>query len=168
MNRTDSNTSLVNQALAWLDRMCIPYNDISLTDFWSFEYKGVTMHIPKDCGYTEIGFYAPAIITTDDDDEDESTFKHIFDFAAEFAKDAFAEVSVEYCSGGLCLVSQWWECKGRNKLYKYRFVEMIESVCKLQSDVQFALEAAELALFNPPKEVVEEIFKDINTIEVND
>lgn len=166
MNRQNSNPSLVCQALTWLGRMSISYNDKGPTDFWSFTYNGSTIHIPKECGDNEIGFYMPVIIVTDAD-TDEKTFKLIFDFAFDFAKDTFAEANVEYCSKGLCLVSKWWGYKGRNKLYKYRFLEMLDTVCRLQAEIQFALEMAGQALFNPPKEIVEDIFKDSNSAECN-
>lgn len=49
--------SLLSQALAWLDNMHIPYSDDCPPDFWSFEYKGLDIHLPKDCEYNELGLY---------------------------------------------------------------------------------------------------------------
>ncbi len=45
-----------------------------------------------------------------------------------------------------------------NKLYKHNFVEMLESIRRLQIDFHLALKGAEQTLFYPPKEVMEEVF----------
>lgn len=162
--------SLLSQALAWLDNMHIPYSDDCPPDFWSFEYKGLDIHLPKDCEYNELGLYGMDFIQPEYDDKDESTYKLIFDFAEQFAKDTFLKNGdVEYCSEGLYLVYSWWGVRGnRNKLFKYRFVEMLETIHKLQIEFHYALKGAEQALFYPPQEVMDDIFRNIDTHDNNE
>ena len=158
--KTSDHPTLLSQALAWLDNMRIPYQDKAPEGFYTFEYKGFDIHLTKDCEDNQLGFYGMVFILPEDDDKDESTYSLIYKFAERFAKDTFLkDGEVEYCSDGLCLVYNWWEMNGSsNKLYKHNFVEMLESIRRLQIDFHLALKGAEQTLFYPPKEVMEEVF----------
>lgn len=167
--KTSDHPTLLSQALAWLDNMRIPYQDKAPEGFYSFEYKGFDIHLTKDCEDNQLGFYGMVFILPEDDDKDESTYTLIYKFAEQFAKDTFLkDGEVEYCSDGLCLVYNWWEMNGSsNKLYKHNFVEMLESIRQLQIDFHLALKGAEQTLFYPPKEVMEEVLRDIDTSDTN-
>lgn len=143
--------SLLSLALAWLDKMHIPYHDDGPPDFWAFEYKGFDFLLSQTCEHNEIGIFSIAFITPDGEAlKDEQSRKLIFDFAKLYLNDNYPhEGDAMYISDGLCFVYNYWEvAEGhRIKLYKKQFVEMLESFLNFYILFKETLKRSERFLF---------------------
>jgi len=126
--------------------------------------------IPNDCEDREIGFQAPDFI---DDDDDEEIQKMVFDFAVTLVENEpdFENADIVYCDKGLGYISKWYGMRNERykpRLFKKRFVEMLEDIHDLQIKFLMATKLANEALFNPPAEVLREVLGETDKSEDNE
>lgn len=146
---------IVGQAIDWVKKMGLPCRYLKDGDWWEIFYKKTYILIPNDVEDNEIGFITCAIAKGEPDEE---ICKMVFDFAVTTSKDELKDCDVMYIANGLCQVSQWWQTGGRLKLYKCRLIEKLDELLKMQQTFWIHLSLAYDALFNPPKEILDEIF----------
>lgn len=159
--------SPVRQALNWLDRMGIAYRYIPDALLWEFVYDGLYMLLMNDCNDNEFGLYAPVLITDTDDEEVQKmvyecsvpSIEHVLSSNCDFG----------YHGEGLCHVAQWWGVEGKNPvLTKKAFVEKLKEMHKYQIEMHFILQGTYEGMFNPPEDVMQEVFKNINATETDE
>lgn len=151
----DKIPALVGQALEWIRKMGLPCRYLKDDDWWEILYKNVYVLIPNYVADDEIGFITCALAKGQPDDE---VCRMVYDFAMKTSEGELSDCEVDYIENGLCQVSQWWLLKGRQKLYKYRLKEKLDELLKRQWTLMIHLYMAYEALFNPPAEVLKEIF----------
>ena len=168
MERDEHIPQIVNQALAWLDNMNIEYQYFEDGDFWNFRYKGLTIDLINSVDDNILAIYAPCLVLDENYDiiEDDKICRMTYDMALRMAKDDKLDCDLDYYGNGLAMVSQWWEfTRPRKKLYKYKFIEHLKIISDLHNKFQFLLDLSYNAMFNPPKEVVEEVFRNAGIID---
>lgn len=168
MKQDEHIPCIVNQALAWLDNMNIEYQYFEDGDFWNFRYKGLTIDLLNSVEDNILAIYAPCILFNENYDtiEDDGICQMTYDMAVRMAKDDNLDCDLDYYGNGLAMVSQWWEFAGsRKKLYKYKFIEHLKIISDLQKKFQFLLDLSYNAMFNPPKEVMEEVLRKAGIID---
>lgn len=156
--------STVGQALAWLDKMKIAYRYIPESELWEFVYDGLYMLLMNDCKDNEFGLYAPVLITDTDDEEIQ---KMVYDCSVPTIEQELSpNCDFGYHGEGLCHVAQWWGIQSKNpRLTKKFFVEKLKEMHDFQIKLHFILHCTYEGMFNPPAEVLQEIFKNINAAE---
>ncbi len=159
--------STVGQALAWLDKMKIAYRYIPESELWEFVYDGLYMLLMNECEDNEFGLYAPVLITDSDDMEIQ---KMVYDCSVPTIEQELSpNCNFGYHGEGLCHVAQWWVIQSKNpRLTKKVFVEKLKEMHDFQIKLHFILHCTYEGMFNPPAEVLQEIFKNINAAEPNE
>lgn len=159
--------AVVKQALAWLDKMEIEYRYIPDAQFWEFVYDGLYLLLMNDCADNEIGIYAPVLIT---DSEDEEIRKMVYECSEPVIKMEFtSNYDCGYDGGGVCHVAQWWGSKcEKPSLSKKVFVGQLKEMHDCQLKLHFILHCTYEGMFNPPREVMEEIFSNIKNEEIDE
>ena len=159
--------STVGQALAWLDNMKIAYRYIPESELWEFVYDGLYMLLMNECEDNEFGLYAPVLITDSDDKEIQ---KMVYDCSVPTIEQELSpNCDFGYHGEGLCHVAQWWGIQSENpRLTKKVFVEKLKEMHDFQINLHFILHCTYEGKFNPPAEVLQEIFKNINAAEPNE
>lgn len=162
---------LVSQALHWLDTMKIPYTFCEDAKMWQFNYNGIFISIPNDIDDREIGLIS--IVCYEDESNDQEIQKMVFDFAVMLVKDDsdFANVEINYMSEGFGNLSLWYGIKNpknKSRLFKKKFIEILDRISKLQLKFCLMCDAAYEALFNPPAEVLREALGGTDNTENND
>lgn len=72
-----------------------------------------------------------------------------------------------YDGKGLCHISQWWKTQSvKPHLTRKVFVEKLTEMHDQQLKLHFILHCTHECMFNPPEEVLKEIFRDHNTDEI--
>lgn len=168
MERDEHIPEIVNQALAWLDNMNIEYQYFEDGDFWNFRYKGLTIDLINSVDDNILAIYAPCLVLDENYDivEDDKICRMTYDMALRMAKDDKLDCDLDYYGNGLAMVSQWWEFTSpRKMLYKYKFIEHLKIISDLHNKFQFLLDLSYNAMFNPPKEVMEEVFHNASIID---
>ena len=134
---------LVEQALAWLEKMNIAYCYIPESEFWEFKYDGLYMFIVNapDGNFLEI--CAPVFIT------DSSHYG--------------------YDGHGMCHILQLISPQNpKSRLTKTFFVGKLKEIHELQFKLHDILHCTYEGMFNPPAEVMREILKDVHKSDEND
>lgn len=167
----DKIPTLVNCALHWLDTMKIPYKFCEEAKMWQFKYNNTFFNIPNDVDDREIGFIT--IVFYHDENEDEEIQKMVFDFAMMLVKDdpEFANVEINYMSDGFGNLSLWYGItnpKYKLRLFKKKFIEMLDHISNLQLKFCLMCDAAYEALFNPPAEVIREALGETDNSKDNE
>lgn len=159
--------NIVKQALAWLDRMKISYRYIPEAQLWEFVYDGLYLLLMNDCENNEFGIYAPMFIT---DDDDEEIRKMVYECSKPIIEMEFSDnCEVAYDGDGVCHLAQWWGFKcEKPRLTKKVFVEKLKEMHDCQLTLHLILHCTHEGMFNPPREVMEEIFKNISTDETDE
>ena len=152
--------NVVKQALAWLDKMRIAYRYLPESELWEFIYDGLYMLLMNDCKDNEFGLYAPVLITDSDDEEIQ---KMVYDCSVPSIEQEFsANCDFGYHGEGLCHVAQWWGIQSNSpRLTKKVFMEKLKEMHEYQIKMYFILHCTYEGMFNPPPEVLKEIFKDL-------
>lgn len=158
--------STVGQALAWLDKMKIAYRYVPDADLWEFVYGGLYLLLMNDCKDNEFGIYAPMLITDSDDSEIQ---KMVYECSVPTIEiELSSNCDFGYDGDGLCHIAQWWGIQSeRPRLTKKVFMEKLKETHEYQQKLHFILHCTYECMFNPPEEVMSEIFKNINTDEAN-
>lgn len=159
--------NIVRQALAWLDRMKIAYRYIPEAHLWEFVYDGLYLLLMNDCKDDEFGIYAPTFITDSDDVEIQ---KMVYECSEPVIDMEFSSnCDIGYDGDGACHVAQWWGYKSEKPRFTRKvFVEKLKEMHDCQLKLYFILHCTYEGMFNPPKEVMKEIFKDLRTDESNE
>lgn len=154
--------STVGQALAWLDKMKIAYRYISDAELWEFVYDGLYLLLMNDCKDNEFGIYAPILIT---DTVDEEIQKMVYECSVPTIEtELSSNCDFGYNDDGLCHVAQWWGCQCDNpRLTRKVFEEKLKEMHDYQLKLHFILHCTYEGMFNPPSEVMEDIFKKLKT-----
>ncbi len=162
MTLPDYTPNIVRQALDWLDRMKISYRYIPDAQLWEFVYDGLYLLLMNDCADDELVIYAPMIIT---DSEDEEICKMVYECSESVIEMEFSSnCDCGYDGDGVCHIAQWWGFKcEKPRLTKKVFVEKLKEMHDCQLKLHFILHCTYEGMFNPPREVMEEIFKNIST-----
>ena len=158
--------STVGQALAWLDKMKIAYRYVENADLWEFVYNGLYLLLMNDCKDNEFGIYAPMLITDSDDAEIQ---KMVYECSVpSIEQELSSDCDFGYDGDGLCHVAKWWGIQSEKpRLTKKVFVEKLKEMHDQQLKLHFILHCTHECMFNPPEEVMREIFKNINTDEAD-
>lgn len=156
--------SIVGQALAWLDKMKIAYGYVPDADLWEFVYDGLYMLLMNDCNDSEFWLYAPMVIT---DTDDEEIRKMVYECSVpSIEHELSSNCDFGYHGDGLCHVAQWWGIQSKNpRLTKKVFVEKLKEMHDFQVKLHFILHCTYEGMFNPPAEVMQEIFRNIKSDE---
>lgn len=159
-NTPEKVPAIVRQALNWLDRMGIAYRYIPDAQLWEFVYDGLYMLLMNDCNDNEFGLYAPVLITDTDDEEIQ---KMVYECSVpSIEQELSSNCDFGYHGEGLCHIAQWWGIESKNpRLTKKVFVEKLKEMHGFQIEMHFILHGTYEGLFNPPPEVMREIFKDL-------
>lgn len=154
----------VKQALTWLDRMKIAYRYIPESELWEFVYDGLYMLLMNDCKDNEFGLYAPMLIT---DSDDEVIQNMVYDCSVpSIEQELSSNCDFGYHGEGLCHVAQWRGSPSNNpRLTKKVFMEKLKEMHEYQIKMHLILHCTYEGLFNPPPEVLREIFKDLKYYE---
>lgn len=157
-NKPTHIPNIVGQALAWLKKMKIAYRYIPESELWEFVYDGLYMLLLNDCKDNEFGLYVPVLITDSDDEEIQ---KMVYDCSVpSIEQELSSNCDFGYHSNGLCHVAQWWGIQSNNpKLTKEVFMEKLKEMHEYQITMLFILHCTYEGMFNPPPEVLREIFK---------
>lgn len=152
--------NIVKQALTWLGKMNIAYRYIPESELWEFVYEGLYMLLMNDCKDNEFGLYAPMLITDSDDEEIQ---KMVYDCSVPLIEQEMSSnCDFGYHGEGLCHVAQWWWIQSNNpRLTKKVFIEKLKEMHEYQIKMHFILQCTYESMFNPPSEVLREIFKDL-------
>lgn len=158
-NKSTHIPNIVGQALAWLDKTKIAYRYIPESELWEFVYDGLYMLLMNDCKDNEFGLYAPVLITDSDDEEIQ---KMVYDCSVPSIEQEFsANCDFGYHGEGLCHVAQWWGIQSNSpRLTKKVFMEKLKEMHEYQIKLYFILHCTYECMFNPPQEVLKDIFKD--------
>lgn len=167
----DKIPMLVKSALHWLDSMKIQHTFCKEAASWQFKYNNTFINIPNDVDDREIGFIT--IVFYHDENEDEEIQKMVFDFAKMLVKDnpEFANVEINYMSEGFGDLSLWYGItnpKYKPRLFKKKFIEMLDHLSDLQLKFCLMCDVAYEALFNPPAEVIREALGETDKSENNE
>ena len=159
--------NVVKQALTWLDKMEIEYRFIPEAQLWEFIYDGLYLLLMNDCENNEFGIYAPMLITDDDDEEIQ---KMVYECSMPIIEMEFSSnCEVGYDGEGLCHISQWWGIQSpKPRLTKKIFMEKLGEMHELQLKFHFILHCTYEGMFNPPRKVMEEIFRNIKNEETDE
>lgn len=159
-NKPTHIPNIVEQALAWLDKMKIAYRYLPESELWEFIYDGLYVLLMNDCNDNEFGLYAPVLITDSDDEEIQ---KMVYDCSVPSIKQEFsANCDFGYHGEGLCHVAQWWGIQSNSpRLTKKFFMEKLKEMHEYQIKLYFILHCTYEGMFNPPPEVLKEIFKNL-------
>lgn len=138
---------------------------------WQFKYDNAFISIPNGIEDREIGFLT--IVYYEDELKDEEIQKMVFDFAAMLVKDEpeFKNAEISYMSEGFGNISTWYGIsnpKFKPRLFKKKFIEFLDEICKLQLKLCLMCDVAYEALFNPPAEVIREALGETNKSENNE
>lgn len=163
-NKPEYTPSTVRQALAWLDKLNISYHYVPEAHLWEFIYDGLYLLLLNDCKDNEFGIYAPMLITETDDEE---ICKIVCDVTFPMCEKEFSpDCNIGYDGNGMCHIAQGWFIESkRPHLTKKTFVEKLNEMHDYQLKLHFALQLTYEGMFNPPREVMEEIFKNLNNEE---
>lgn len=155
---------IVGQALVWLNKMKIAYRYVPDADLWEFVYDGLYMLLMNECEDNEFGLYAPMVIT---DTDDEEIRKMVYECSVpSIEQELSSNCDFGYHGEGLCHVAQWWGIQSKNpRLTKKVFVEKLKEMHDFQVKLHFILHCTYEGMFNPPAEVMQEIFKNIKSDE---
>lgn len=159
-DKPDYIPNTVGQALAWLDKMKIAYRYIPDAKLWEFTFDGLYLLLMNDCEEDEFGIYAPVLIT---DSDDEKICKIVYECSLPTIEMELSD-NCDFCyhGEGLCHVAQWWGYKStKPRLTKKVFVEKLKEMHEYQLKLHFILHCTYKFMFNPPREIMEEIFNNI-------
>lgn len=158
---------VVSQAIAWLDKMKIAYRYIPEAQLWEFVYDGLYMLLINECEDNEFGLYAPMLITDTDDEEIRKTVYECSTGILEM--EVSSNCDYGYDGDGICHIAQWWGIQSKNpRLTRKVFEEKLKEMHEYQIKMHFILQGTYESMFNPPSEVMREIFKDLKTDEANE
>lgn len=151
---------IVGQALVWLDKMKISYRYVPESRLWEFVYDGLYMLLINDCEDDELCLYAPMMIT---DTDDEEIRQMVYDCSVPMFEHEFSSnCDYGYDGDGVCHLSQCWGFRGEKpRLLKKIFVEKLRELHDYQIKTHFILKCTYEGMFNPPPEIMREIFKDL-------
>lgn len=154
----------VGQALTWLDKMKIAYRYVPDADLWEFVYDGLYLLLMNECKDNELGIYAPIFITDSDDEEIQ---KMVYECSVPTIEmELSSNCDFGYDGNGLCHISQWWKTQSEKPhLTRKVFVAKLTEMHNQQLKLHFILHCTHECMFNPPEEVMKEIFRDHNTDE---
>lgn len=158
--------TITDQALVWLDKMKIAYSpmpdDVSLI----FTYKGSHLCILNDCQDNELVIYAPILIV---DSDDEKIQDMVYKVSTPIIERVLSpECEHVYLRHGLGYITQGYAFQRKPlRLKKNTFVKILKEMHDLQLEIEFILHCTHETMFNPPEEVMSEIFKDINNEETD-
>lgn len=166
-NRPKHIPVVIGQALAWLDKMKIEYRYIPEAELWEFLYNSLYLLLMNDCEEDEFGIYAPVLIT---DSDDEEICKMVYECSLPTIEMKLTDnCDFGYHGEGLCHIAQWWGYKSaKPRLTKELFVEKLKEMHEYQLKLHFILHCTYECMFNPPREVIEDIFKDLKSDETNE
>ena len=152
--------NVVKQALTWLDKMKIAYRYIPESELWEFVYDGLYMLLMNDCKDNEFGLYAPVLITASDDEEIQNM---VYDCSVpSIEQELSSNCDFGYHGEGLCHIAQWWGIQSNNpRLTKKVFIEKLKEMHEYQIKMYFIFHCTYEGMFNPPQEVLRDIFKDL-------
>lgn len=152
---------VVRQALSWLDRMKITYSYVPGAQLWEFVYGGLYLLLINDCEDNEFGLYAPMLIT---DTDDEEIRKIVYESSTDILEmELSSNCDYGYDGEGVCHIAQWWGIQSKNpRLTRKVFEEILKEMHEYQIKMHFILKVTYEAMYNPPPEVLREIFKDPN------
>ncbi len=142
------------QAFEWLAKMGIEAKPLSDTDknTYQFEYNGVEIWLHTDnVPDNSIVLSCPFAIKPETSDWKGC----IFDMAVEMTEKELADYTVEYVDEGICWIGNEWTIP-KLPLRKYSFKQMLDAMCEAYNTFFVAV-----VCFSPPREVLEEILKDI-------
>lgn len=158
---------LVEQALAWLEKMNIAYCYIPESEFWEFKYDGLYMFIVNapDGNFLEI--CAPVFITDSDDVEIQDM---VYECSEPVIEMEFSSMShYGYDGHGMCHILQLISPQNpKSRLTKTFFVGKLKEIHELQFKLHDILHCTYEGMFNPPAEVMREILKDVHKSDEND
>lgn len=151
---------VVRQALSYLDKMKIEYRYIPEAQLWEFVYDGLYLLLINECEDNEFGLYAPMLITDTDDEEIRKTVYECSTGILEMELSSNCDYG--YDGDGVCHIAQWWGIHSNNpRLTRKVFEEKLKEMHGYQVKMHFILQATYEGMFNPPPEVLREIFKDL-------
>lgn len=159
-NNPEMIPALVSRALHWLDQLKVDYRYCREAEMWEVDYKNLYILIPNYCDDREIGYVAPVYI----DDDDSEIQKMVFDFAVQLVnkEPEFENADLFYNGNGIGHVAKWYGIvndRYKPRLFKKKFIEMLDDIHSLQVKFQFMTDVAYEALFNPPVEVLQEALR---------
>lgn len=152
--------NIVGQALTWLDKMKIAYRYVPEAQLWEFVYDGLYMLLMNECEADELCLYAPMLITDTDDKE---IRQMVYDCSTGVFELEFSDkCDYAYDGDGVCHLAQCWGFRGvKPRLLKKVFVEKLMEMHEYQIQMHFILQCTYEGMFNPPPEIMREIFKDL-------
>lgn len=155
---------IVSQALAWLDKMKIAYRYVPEARLWEFVYDGLYMLLINECEDDELFLFAPMFIT---DTDDEEMRQMVYDCSISTFEIEFSDNCVySYDGDGVCHLAQCWGFRGKKpRLLKKIFIEKLKEMHEYQIKMHLILQCTYEGMFNPPQEIMREIFKDLKANE---
>lgn len=142
------------QAFEWLAKMGVEAKPLSDTDknTYQFEYNGVDIWIHTDnVPDNNIVLSCPFAIESETSDWKGS----VFDMAVEMTEKELADYTVEYVDEGICWIGNEWTIS-KLPLRKYMFKQILDDMRETYNTFFVAV-----VCFSPPREVLDEILKDI-------
>lgn len=159
--------NIVGQALALLDKMKIAYRYVPEAQLWEFVYDGLYLLLMNECEDDELCLYAPMFIT---DTDNEEIRKMIYECSTGMLEmELSTNCDYGYDGDGVCHIAQWWGIQSKNpRLTRKVFEEKIKEMHEYQIKMHFILRCTYEGMFNPPPEIMREIFKDLKPDESNE
>lgn len=167
MNMNENNepvrtSYVVGQALAWLDKLNIPYRYAPEANLWEIVYEGRYLLLINDSEDNEMGIMAPVYISESDDERIQDM---VYECSVPILESELSpDCDFCYHGNGLCRVSQWWVSRREQpRLTKKFFSEKLKEMHDTQLRFGLILRCVYEAMFNTPREKVEEVLRDLRT-----